>query len=84
MRSYVAGKNMVTATDFSDIDWSANGFALASLQPGRRHWMTKHTFGFCGVKATLKKWGIKASAVCTRCGQIETTTHVWQCQHNFY
>ena len=81
MRSYVAGKNMVTVTAFPGIDWSANGIALASLQPGRRHWMTKHTFGFCGVNATLKKWGIKASSVCTRCGQIETTTHVWQCQH---
>ena len=50
MWHYVADKNMVTDTAFPGIDWSANSIALASLQPGTRHRMTKNTHsGFAGL-----------------------------------
>ena len=81
MQGYFAHRNILDQPFFSDVDWDANGKAMRASTIKRRHWLTKHTVGACGVNKILVKWGQKASAQCARCNSDESTTHVWKCPH---
>ena len=65
-----------------EIAWKAFEQARSTLSQKRQHWVVKHTSGACSVGKVMlqrKKW---KNAKCPRCPtQVETTTHVWQCQH---
>jgi hypothetical protein len=65
----------------SDIDWKATGKAMAKVTISRRHWVAKHSSGFCGTSKMMLLWKKRATDTCPRCLQEgEDATHVWQCQ----
>jgi hypothetical protein len=62
-------------------DWQALADAMKKTTITRRHWLTKHTSGWCSVGVMAKRWKLRASDACPRCTSVETTRHVWRCQH---
>lgn len=64
------------------VDWEAVGKAMRQLHAPRRRWITKHVSGACGVNTNMVRWQLKESAACPRCNEIETSVHVWTCQHS--
>jgi hypothetical protein len=66
----------------SDMAWDALEKARGTLAQSRQHWLVKHTSGACSVGKVMlarKKW---TNSKCPRCEEpVETTEHVWKCQH---
>lgn len=77
MRHFWNRHNRTPKHLFSDVAWEAIAGAMKLTKPGRRQWITKHATGFCGVNSTLVVWKDKEDPACVRCGQEETTVHVW-------
>jgi hypothetical protein len=66
---------------YSDIDWKAMGKAMAKVTISRRHWVAKHSSGFCGTSKMMLLWKKRATDICLCCLQeVEDTTHVWYYQ----
>jgi hypothetical protein len=66
---------------YSDIDWQATGQAMKKVSIARRHWVSKHSSGFCGTSKMMYRWKQRISNLCPRCNtEVEDATHVWQCQ----
>jgi NADH pyrophosphatase NudC (nudix superfamily) len=66
---------------YSDIDWKATGKAMAKVTISRRHWVAKHSSGFCGTSKMMLRWKKRATDICPRClNEVEDATHEWQCQ----
>jgi hypothetical protein len=63
---------------YSDIDWRPRA-AMAKVAISRRHWVTKHSSGVCGVKMMLL-WKKRATALCPRCLLEVERCYSWQCQ----
>ncbi len=42
--------------------------------------ITKHTAGMCGVGKCMLRWRKWPTDECPRCGQQETTEHIWICK----
>ena len=63
------------------VDWEALGAALKSMPITRRHWVSKHVAGICGVGTVLVQWNQQDSPTCPRCGHTEDAKHVWSCNH---
>jgi hypothetical protein len=38
---------------YSDIDWQATGQAMKTVSIARRHWVSKHSSGFCGTSKMM-------------------------------
>ena len=81
MELYYSKRHILETDTFYQVDWNVHSKAMLSIPSNQRHWITKHTFGFCGVNRTLMQWGQRHSANCARCDAEETTTHVWRCPH---
>ena len=65
----------------SDIDWQATGQAMSKATIPRRHWVSKHSSGFCGTSKMMHRWGKRATNLCPRfLHAVDCATHVWQCQ----
>jgi hypothetical protein len=65
-----------------DIDWEAQGKAIAGVQHTRQVWIVKHAVGMCGVGKWMKRWKQQESAECPRCQHPEEDEeHVWKCQN---
>jgi hypothetical protein len=62
------------------VDWEGVKLAINQLPKHRQHWISKHVFGECGVNEVLKLRKEKDTDLCKRCGEIETTAHVWHCK----
>jgi hypothetical protein len=69
----------LTSSNFHKINWDAIHSAGKEVTKSRRQWITKHAAGFCGVNAVLLKWKKRQNSICPRCGQVETSQHVWKC-----
>ena len=68
-------------TDPLQLDWDATHRALKAVSVSRRHWVIKHSSGFCGVNKWMHRWRKRASAACPRCNDPnETAAHVWTCR----
>jgi hypothetical protein len=65
---------------FPTVNWTAIEDAAKEVPQKHRHWITKHATGICGVNDVLHKWKKRQDPFCPRCGQIETSSHVWKCQ----
>ena len=66
---------------YSDIDWKATGKAMANVAISRRHWVAKHSSGFCGTSKMMFRWKKRATDRCPRClHEVEDASHVWKCQ----
>jgi hypothetical protein len=62
-----------------EIDWVVIGRAVRSVKRAHSQWLTKHLSGFCSVGSFAKKIGLRPTDECPRCGETETTEHVWRC-----
>ena len=82
MEHYYTKRRILEPDTFIKVDWKVHSKAMLSIPFNQRHWITKHTFGFCGVNRTLMQWGQRNSASCARCDAEEATTHVWRCPHH--
>jgi hypothetical protein len=62
---------------YSDIDWKATGKAMAEVTISRRHWVAKHSSGFCGTSKMMLRWKKRAIDIYPRClNEVEDATHV--------
>ena len=68
-----------------ELDWSALRRSMQALRPGLQRWLSKHSFGQCGVGRWLKRWD---SSACDKCPMgckkpphevEETALHVPRC-----
>jgi hypothetical protein len=82
MRAFWHKQHRIDKNVFDDVSWDAVHLAMRSVPSSRRRWITKHVSGECGVYSVLVKRGMTTSSACRRCGEEETTHHVWQCQHS--
>lgn len=80
MKTMWIRRNKLTEETFQKIDWDAIQAAMKDVKTSKRHWIAKHSIEECGVNTVLVKRKEKKSDLCKRCGEVETTTHVWQCQ----
>lgn len=87
---FIHGKNLqkhwtekehprLSPESFGIVDWAGTEQAMKAAPSTRRQWISKHVSGFCSVGRQAKRWKIRDSDKCPRCGQEETTTHVWLC-----
>ena len=79
MQSFWCKKRGWSVDTFNSIAWDALQKAGKRITIQRRHWISKHSIGICGVNSVLSKWKQREDDSCTQCGQVETTTHVWKC-----
>jgi hypothetical protein len=42
--------------DSNAVDWEATVWAMKAAKIPRRHWVSKHTSGFCGTGRQMKRW----------------------------
>jgi hypothetical protein len=61
------------------INWAACERAMRAVPYSRRHWVVKHTSGFCSVGKMMHRWKQWPSNECPRCGEPEDAAHVWRC-----
>jgi Reverse transcriptase (RNA-dependent DNA polymerase) len=81
MKKYWSRKAKLPAEQFQNVGWQAIGTAMKEVPISRRHWISKHASGVCGVNAIRHLWKEIDSPNCPRCGLPETARHVWICQH---
>jgi len=62
------------------VDWDAVGEAMKNSSIPRRHWVAKHTSGFCSVGVMMHRRKMWPTPGCPRCQQSETAKHVWACR----
>jgi hypothetical protein len=48
----------------------------------QKHNVVKHTSGWCSVGKMAKRWHLRPTDHCPRCGLPETTRHVWRCSQS--
>ncbi len=63
----------------AEVDWDACAQAMRSAPVTRRHWVTKHASGWCGVGKMMQLWKEWDNPDCPRCGATEDARHVWTC-----
>jgi Reverse transcriptase (RNA-dependent DNA polymerase) len=81
MKSYWTHNHDDTNRHFDSVDWDGIHTAIKQLPVHRQHWISKHVVGECGVNVVMLQRKEKKSDACKRCGDVETTTHVWKCKH---
>jgi hypothetical protein len=78
-KDYWIKKDRITETNFHSVNWPRLGQALDKMPLPRRLFVSKHTSGMCGVGKFKKKWKLRETNACPRCGQYEDSLHVWKC-----
>jgi hypothetical protein len=51
---------------YFDIDWKATAKAMAKVTISRRHWVAKHSSGFCGTSKMMLRWKKRTTDMCPR------------------
>ncbi|CAB9522815.1 hypothetical protein SEMRO_1344_G264710.1 [Seminavis robusta] len=64
----------------TELDWSSSADATARLPLSKQKWALKSASANCGVGTTLVEWGYQQDAQCPRCGELESTAHVFRCR----
>jgi hypothetical protein len=54
---------------------------MKTIPRAKQQWITKHSSGFCSVGKMAKRTGLRPTDECPRCGEVESTEHVWLCKH---
>ncbi len=80
MVAYWIRKGQITLATSLQIDWPLIETAMKRSPLSRRHWVSKHTCGFCAVGTVLKRRGKQSHDHCPRCGESENASHVSSCQ----
>ena len=64
------------------IDWKAIGTAMKESSLYKRHFVSKHSTGNCGVGKMMKRWGFRTDDSCPQCkSPDESSPHVILCPH---
>ncbi len=79
MQPFWEKKRNINPNTFHFVDWLAINKATNSSAKHTARWITKHATGICGTNDNLLRWKQRDDDICPRCGQPETTLHVWQC-----
>jgi putative intracellular protease/amidase len=67
--------------DSTAVDWEATGWGMKAAKTSRRHWVSKHTSGFCATGRMMKRRQQRVTDECPRCHQAnEDADHIWRCQ----
>jgi len=80
LKAYWLKKERFTEETFEQVDWKATSHAMRNLPINKRHHVVKHTSGWCSVGKMAERWRLRPNDHCPRCGQPETTKHVWRCR----
>jgi hypothetical protein len=81
IQSYWIKKQRFMMEELTHIDLTIAEAALQSVTAENRRWVTKHSYGYCGVNKWQKRGKKRESAECPRCPHpVEDTQHVWLCQ----
>jgi hypothetical protein len=80
MESFWKDKRGWTKETFSSINWDAIKDASSLWSKEKQRWVTKHCVGTAGVNQVLHNWKKSPSPICSKCTEMETTNHVWQCK----
>ena len=80
LKAYWIKKDRFTDDNFDTVDWQATAKAMHSFPITKRHHVVKHTSGWCSVGKMAKRWNLRPTDHCPRCGEQETTRHVWRCR----
>jgi hypothetical protein len=81
LKAYLIKRNRFTEVTYAQVDWAATAQAMKNFPINQRHHVVKHTSGWCSVGKMAKRWRLRPNDHCPRCGEPETTRHVWQCRH---
>jgi Reverse transcriptase (RNA-dependent DNA polymerase) len=82
IQDYWEKQRQISKEVFSTISWESIKEASELWSQHKQRWLVKHCIGIAGVKAELFKWKKSDTPFCSRCGMIETTSHVWRCNDN--
>ena len=83
IKQYWTGRKRprMSSDQYDTIDWKATHKAMKATKLSRRIWITKHTTGVCSVGRNAKRWRLRDTDKCPRCGAAnETSAHVWLCK----
>ena len=74
--------NPLKPSTTGNIDWKAIGTAMKESSLYKRHFVSKHSTGHCGVGKMMKRWGFRTDDSCPRCkSPNESALHVIICPH---
>ena len=74
--------NPISPSTTGHIDWKAIGTAMKESSLYKRHFVSKHSTGHCGVGTMMKRWGFRTDDSCPRCKSVdESALHVILCPH---
>ena len=74
--------NPLPSNTTGHIDWPAIGTAMKESSLYKRHFVSKHSTGHCGVGKMMKLWGFRTDDSCPRCKAVEESApHVILCPH---
>ena len=74
--------NWLPSNTTGQIDWLAIGTAMKESSLYKRHFVSKHSTGHCGVGKMMKRWGFRTDDSCPRCKAAEESApHVILCPH---
>ena len=77
---YWARKQRTLPGAGEEVDWELYGEAIKITPRAKQQWTHKHFCGFEANNYMLKKYGERTDDKCPRCDEIETHTHIVQCQ----
>ena len=77
---YWQKKGRFSPEGVQDIHWDAIGVAMQQSTNPHRQWITKRASRECGANQVLHKRKVKQTDQCPLCQQVETVTHILQCQ----
>ena len=80
MTQFWAKKRQLTKDTFFSMDWNAIYKASSTSSTKTTRWINKHATGICGTNNNLLLWKQRDDDLCPRCGQPESSIHIWRCQ----
>jgi hypothetical protein len=82
LKAYWTKKHRLTESSSDEVDWTALGRAMHSLEPRLQRWTAKHTVGMCGVGKFRVLWKFDTDGSCPRCQScpMEDYLHVPRCR----
>jgi hypothetical protein len=78
--TYWSKKNDYPPEVIKEVDWQLICRTLTSIPQTRRHFLSKHIAGMCGVGRCMKRWKEWPTDSCPRCVDTEDAPHVWRCK----
>lgn len=79
LQTHLHDRDVLPASLFFAVDWTANGGAFRDFPQLFRLWATKHVSGICGVGRQMKLRGEWEDDKCPCCDEVERTKHVVVC-----